>query len=262
MFTIAGAPATGHQELLVATLAHRAAAFGPSAAWLHGLMPHRPSLPHVGRCSRTGARPMGVVLHHVRELPERDLTTVDSIRTTTPTRSLLDLAAVLDDDQMLRVTARACRLGLTHVDRLIQRHLELRRRGGNGIGRMACVLVRLDPDVALLDSDLEVLLLQLLADHGVVPPHPQHPVVIDGTAYRLDFAYPEHKVAIEGDGFAFHSDREVFEHDRRRQNALVLAGWVVLRFTWRQIVREPAFVVEQVRSALDGAAVRATGAHR
>lgn len=67
---------------------------------------------------------------------------------------------------------------------------------------------------------------------------------------RPDFAFLAEKVAIEIDGWAWHSDPERFKSDRERQNALLLDGWLVLRFTWHDIVHEPERVVREVRAAL------------
>ena len=47
----------------------------------------------------------------------------------------------------------------------------------------------------------------------------------------LDLAFPDVLLAIEIDGWAWHTDPDRFRDDRRRQNALVTAGWMVLRFT-------------------------------
>jgi very-short-patch-repair endonuclease len=69
-------------------------------------------------------------------------------------------------------------------------------------------------------------------------------------------AYPELRIAIEADGFAVHGTRPAFEDDRARQNRLMLAGWQVLRFTWRQVCRQPESVVDQLRTAVAGAARR------
>lgn len=55
--------------------------------------------------------------------------------------------------------------------------------------------------------------------------------------FEVDLAFVGSRVAIEIDGWAWHSDVERFRHDRRRQNALVLAGWTVLRFTWHDLSR-------------------------
>jgi very-short-patch-repair endonuclease len=68
--------------------------------------------------------------------------------------------------------------------------------------------------------------------------------------YELDLAFPAERIAIEVDGWAWHSDVERFRHDRRRQNALVLAGWIVLRFTWHDLTGRPEAVVAEIRLAL------------
>jgi very-short-patch-repair endonuclease len=68
--------------------------------------------------------------------------------------------------------------------------------------------------------------------------------------YELDFAFPAERIAIEVDGWAWHSDVERFRHDRRRQNVLVLAGWTVLRFTWHDLTVRPDTVTAQIRAAL------------
>ncbi len=68
--------------------------------------------------------------------------------------------------------------------------------------------------------------------------------------YELDVAFPVERIAIEVDGWAWHSDVERFRRDRVRQNDLVLAGWVILRFTWYDLASRPAQVVAEVRRAL------------
>ncbi len=53
----------------------------------------------------------------------------------------------------------------------------------------------------------------------------------------------------------FHSDPEVFDADRRRQNLLVLHGWRVLRITWTMMQLEPDQVITMVREAMAMSAV-------
>ncbi|MDP9397885.1 MAG: DUF559 domain-containing protein [Actinomycetota bacterium] len=71
---------------------------------------------------------------------------------------------------------------------------------------------------------------------------------------ELDVAFPRHRLAIEVDGWAWHSDPTRFQRDRDKQNALMRAGWVVLRFTWHDLVERPQYVVATVRAALAVAA--------
>ena len=173
------------------------------------------------------------------------------IRCTNATRTCIDLGARLDADALEALINRAIRLRLTHPDRLITRFLQIARRGRDGCATTRQVLKRIDPTLEPAESDLETLLIQVLRRFGVPLPVRQFPVRVDGRQYRLDFAFPDLMVAIESDGFTFHADRASFEHDRERQNRLVLPGWRILRFTWRQICGRPEWVARQVRAAID-----------
>jgi len=68
--------------------------------------------------------------------------------------------------------------------------------------------------------------------------------------YQLDVAFPEQRLAIEVDGWAWHVEVDRFRADRQRQNALVNAGWRVLRFTWHDLNARPEAVVSGIRAAL------------
>jgi len=81
-------------------------------------------------------------------------------------------------------------------------------------------------------------------------------LVIAGSSYYPDLLWPDQRVIIEFDGYEVHSRRDVFETDRRRQNALVLAGYLVLRVTWKQLNERPDEVVRLIREGLEiGSAV-------
>ena len=67
----------------------------------------------------------------------------------------------------------------------------------------------------------------------------QHPVALPSGTVRLDAAIPELKVAVELDGAAFHGSAEARERDTRRDAALAARGWVVLRFSYRRLMRDP-----------------------
>jgi very-short-patch-repair endonuclease len=73
-------------------------------------------------------------------------------------------------------------------------------------------------------------------------------------AYTIDVAFPDAKVAIEVDGWAWHVDADRFRADRRKGNALVRAGWTLLRFTWHDLTTRPAECLAEIRDALAPAA--------
>jgi very-short-patch-repair endonuclease len=114
---------------------------------------------------------------------------------------------------------------------------------------MRSLLVQRDPTLAAAESDLETLLFRILRAAGLPAPVRQFETVVAGQRFRLDAAYPELMIFIEGDGFGVHSQRGSFERDRSRQNRLVVAGWMPLRFTWRRLCRAPEGVVAEVRAA-------------
>jgi very-short-patch-repair endonuclease len=70
------------------------------------------------------------------------------------------------------------------------------------------------------------------------------------SGYEVDFVWPNERLIVEVDGFAFHSTRAAFERDRARDRTLHAAGYVVLRVTWRQLVRGPEMVVAELAAAL------------
>jgi REase_MTES_1575 len=71
---------------------------------------------------------------------------------------------------------------------------------------------------------------------------------------RVDLAFPAARVAIEYDGREVHERVDVFVNDRRRQNALVTAGWTVLRYSAEDLRLRPEAVVAEIRAAVMAAA--------
>ncbi|UNX55413.1 endonuclease domain-containing protein [Georgenia sp. TF02-10] len=61
-------------------------------------------------------------------------------------------------------------------------------------------------------------------------------------------------VVVECDGFAYHSRRRQFAEDRRRDRELLARGYVVLRFTWHEVMNQPELVVAEVRKVLSSGA--------
>jgi very-short-patch-repair endonuclease len=53
---------------------------------------------------------------------------------------------------------------------------------------------------------------------------------------------------LEADSHEFHTKRQDFDRDCRRYNALVVRGWLVLRFTWEQVMFEPQFVRQAIEA--------------
>jgi len=69
-------------------------------------------------------------------------------------------------------------------------------------------------------------------------------------AYVIDIAFPEAKLAVEIDGWAWHMAVDRFRADRHKGNALVRARWDLLRFTWHDLTNRPGYVVAEILAAL------------
>lgn len=80
------------------------------------------------------------------------------------------------------------------------------------------------------DSPLEAAFAKewiRLRRHLRYPLVTQHPLL----NYRLDFAMPSLKFGIELDGYTYHSDRDAFNRDRKRQRDIEALGWRLIRFS-------------------------------
>ena len=248
VFRIAGVPVDDHAMLLAVVLASDGAASHRSAAALTRLLKYMPAKPEI--VLPVGQRFTGpAVVYRSTDLAPTDITYVDGIRTTNAVRTLLDLGARVPLPVLEDAFHRAIREGLVDYDLLVARFFQIARRGRNGCGPMRAILTEYDPTMAPAESSLETRLLRILREFGLPAPVRQFEVVVRGQKFRLDVAYPDEHIAIEGDGFGVHAERHMFERDRERQNLLVLDGWLMLRFTWRQLCGRPEWVASQVREA-------------
>lgn len=227
-----------------------------SAAGLWDLVPppDDPSVPvdvvRIGGSSRD--RP-GIRIRRVSRLDPADRAECGGIPVTSPARTLLDLAAVVGSRDLERAVARAERERLVDRDELEDR---VARHGGRrGAPALRAVLERAGGP-ALTRSEAEVRFLRLVRKARL--PAPKTNARVGG--YELDFLWRELGIAVEVDGYEFHSSRPRFESDRRRAAELASRGIQVIPLTWKQIVEEGTATVVQVAQALLQAKLR--GAER
>jgi hypothetical protein len=199
----------------------------------------------VGR-DRSRAQHPGTTVRRA-DLADHERVARDGVFVTSKVRTVLDLCRTLPMPEAVAVTDSALRRRLVTVKALRQALCGL--PAGVGRERVARVLALVDPNSgSVLESRARVLLVQA----GLTPEETQ--LVVRTAAGRrigrVDFAWPSARLVVEVDGFAFHADRTAYRDDRRRGNALVLAGWRVLRFSWEDVVLHAAEVVSAVRDAL------------
>jgi very-short-patch-repair endonuclease len=205
------------------------------------------TVPRTG--NRRGLR--RIKLHWTQDpIAEEDITTIDGIRVTKPARTLLDLAAVEPEDVIERCLDDALRRRLVSLP-FIGRWLEDPRRKHRPGARVLRRLVDARATVGATESPLETRVLRVLRTAGLPVPALQY-VVRDRGRFiaRLDFAYPEERVAIEADGYRYHDGRREFDAERARGNLIQAMGWRVLRITSKHLEEDPDRVVAWVRRAL------------
>jgi very-short-patch-repair endonuclease len=190
-----------------------------------------------------GASRPGIRVHRTRSLKAA---VKDGLRLTTPTRTLLDLAPQLSQHDLDCAVEQALVNRLTTHDE-IERACRTARKGA---ARLRAALLT---EPGLTRSEAERRLRKLIRAAGL--PRPVSNTRVAG--WEVDVLWPEHKLVVEVDGFAFHGSRHAFERDRRKDADLVAAGYRVVRFTWRQIVHEPEVVIARLAVLLHAAATMA-----
>jgi predicted transcriptional regulator of viral defense system len=225
-----------------AVLSHRSAA----AHW--GLVGGDGARVDVTIPTRNGrARRPGLAIHRPRRFPARDECTFhEGIAVTTPARTLLDVAGVLGRTAVARALERAEQLRLFDL-RAIEQVIAAHAPRPNA-RRLVQALDIADP--APTRRELERLMLALCRAHGL--PRPEVNVLV--ADLEVDFLWRHAGLVVETDGFETHGTRAAFERDRVRDATLAVAGFRVIRFTWRRVTREPDAVGATIRALLGGGA--------
>jgi hypothetical protein len=174
-----------------------------------------------------GRRHEGIAVHVTRSLPESEITTVESIPCTTWARTLVDLAATMNERQLRRALERTLELRLFDghaVDAVLKTS-----NGRRGTGLLRRILADLADEAPPTRQELERRFLELVTRARL--PYP----IVNGRIGELevDFHWPEHRVVVETDGGATHGHVVAFHRDRDRDLTLALADWHVIRLTCR-----------------------------
>jgi very-short-patch-repair endonuclease len=226
-----------------AVLSHR------SAAALWGIRPTTRTGIEVMAPGRVGRRRAGIEVHDAASLRAADVTRVHHIPCTTVARTLLDLAAVVDRHVLERAYEQAEVLGV--LDRDAVEDLLARSSRRHGLISLRAV-VEVDRPLNITRSELERRFLAICSSAALPRPQVNAWVPLGDGGIEVDFLWREQRLIVETDGHTFHGTRAAFERDRVRDQRLLLAGWRVARFTWRQVLRDPQGVAETLGALLAG----------
>lgn len=238
-----GAASTGSGTLRCWARSRRVAPFG---SWLWGISGRIAPAPAITVAMGRRPRLSGVEVHRTRV--GFDIVKRDGIACTGLVRTLVDCAAILSADDLADLVDRALAnrvVTLSGLDRGIESRSVTGLPGRGALRR--CLL-----DRGMLGgpapSVLESRMARLFRRHRL--PTPCAEVTWgDRRQYRLDFAFPAIRLAVEVDGYTWHSSPEQLERDHRRRNELTAAGWVVLVYTWRDIDGDEARVAAEIADA-------------
>jgi very-short-patch-repair endonuclease len=228
---IGGRPIASHRTAL-----HLWGVWNPTADEpIEVIIDHRPGGRHLE----------GVVVHRPRDVKELAPVRLSGIPVTTATRSLLDFAAVAPHS-LNAVTERLLLAGTLSRDHLRAAVALHSKQGRRGIGPVRELLRTWPYSDKPAESVLEMRLDRLLSGASL----PKHETQIEEGPFRIDFGWPEWRIAGEVDGWGKYDMLEQFNKQTDRDAYLQVRGWLVLHFTWRDVTRRPQAVVTRLREAL------------
>jgi very-short-patch-repair endonuclease len=234
---------TFHQRVLAGCVWSDGVASYRTAAALFGLLDS--SLTELTTCRNVRSPYSDMLIHRVRSINARDITRIGPIPVTRPIRTILDLAGVLDGLSLRGVVYEAWQRELITLERL-EKALYEPANGKPGVAELRKILEE------GLDSYLERLLRRVLDKTPLHSYEAQYEVRNSKKEkFFIDFAYTDERVAVEADGWATHSDRAAFRHDRYKWRELGKLGWTVLCFTYEDIKFEPKEVIATIAAALE-----------
>jgi hypothetical protein len=212
---------------------------GRAAGYLFGATKGPAPPPEV--TAPTERRVRGVKTHRSRGLGPEDATTWRGIPVTTLPRTLVDLAAVLDLDDLARACHEArVRHGTTpgQVEAVLAR-----RPKSPGAAKLRAIL-RGDAPVTL--SKLEKRFLVLLRDAGLPLPQTNR----RAGRHWVDCRWPGLRLTIELDSYRYHNSRHAWELDRRREREARARGDEFRRYTYGDVLEQPQLMLTELQALL------------
>jgi very-short-patch-repair endonuclease len=233
---------TRHGRWMAAVLACGGHAFlsHESAAALYRIRDAEGGAIDISLLAQSARRRPGINLHRRANLDAQDVCRHLNIPVTSPIRTLLDLATLLEPDPLEAAVNEADKRELIDSESL--RAALDGYAGQPGVAALRGLLDR--RTLTLTDSELERRLIPLAAKAGLSAPITQQ--YINGS--RVDFYWPELGLVVETDGLRYHRTPAQQTRDRLRDQAHTAAGLTALRFTHAQVHYEPDHVTEVLRT--------------
>jgi very-short-patch-repair endonuclease len=253
VFRIAGSPRTGRQRAQAALLWLGDAAlisFMTAAALLR-LDGCRTRELHVSVPRDNRKRSKTMVTHRTLWLPRSHRVNVDGLRCTSASRTLVDIASLLDEEALEVAFESARRMGLTSALALQRAATPVIDAGGPGAGRLRRLLEHQRPGEPALQYRLEVKAARLIRASDLPRFERQVPV----GPYHIDFARPDLMYGVECEGFDYHGSRLAWKRDKLRTSYLESRGWRLTFVSWDDVTQRPDETLRRISLALGLVAV-------
>ena len=190
----------------------------------------------------------GAFVHQLTDVRPEWVTTVEGLPVTTPGRTIVDLAAVMNFNRLSHVVEHARIARIVSLDEVATCLGQLARKGKPGVRKLGAVLDRLGPGDEIPASVLEAAFFPMLKRGGLPDPIRQfaHPgrQIINGC---VDCAYLDAKLILEVDGRRWHTRIRDLKRDRERDNEAARVGWLTLRFLYEHVKSDPEGVCATIR---------------
>lgn len=253
-FRLPGAPADAIAELraLMIDVGGDVVASGRTAAALHGFDGYRLRAPFDITIARgRNVQRIGHRIHTAASLELIDRCCVGELATTSPARTLIDLARTESSEQLTVAFDSGLRDGRFNESLVHRRIVALRTRGRFGIPRLIDAIEGSEATRGG-HSWLEREYLRLIVAAGLPRPLTQQVLARAGDRMvRVDVRFPGTPVVVELLGYRYHRTPAQLRRDAERMNALVADGLRPYQFAYEQVVDAPSEVVAVTRSALD-----------
>jgi hypothetical protein len=250
VYVVAGSPETWWRRAMAAILlgGSDSGLSHLSAAAILGLRESRPLVIDLTTPRQVCAD--GVRTHR-NSLSRLDVVKHSPLTVTTPIRTMIDLASVLDQDRLEDCLEEGLYGRLFDLADLGRRLAELDRRGRKGIANLCRLLEMRDPSAAPNQTSFETLLFRTLRNAALPLPTRQF-LVWDrwGPVTRLDFAYPDVLLGVPADSFKWHGRRRQWDRDIEQRNRLLALGWRLRPTTWTELKRRPKRFSSDIRRLL------------
>jgi very-short-patch-repair endonuclease len=169
---------------------------------------------------------------------------IDGVPCTSLPRTLIDIAPMVGQRGVEWAISKA------QFRRVFDRNALARAADRNacrpGVAIIRSVLALDGIERTLTNRELEERFLKLVRTARLPMPLVNERITASGETFRCDFVWRDVRLIVETDGRETHARELQFEEDRRRDSLLKLAGWHVIRFTWRQVTDESRWVLSVV----------------